>query len=196
MNWISYSLIYLGVGVIMSIGAYLYNRWKKNGQKYNLKILLLQVFVGPLLLLVLPLAYIGLGIEKIRDRYYEYKQERELKREKLKIKKKLGLRPDEHYLCFAGLDGEGEIECVDCGYKQEVTGFVHAIDWAVWGRQCPNCHSFLGEIYKKGGTQEDFICHKCGALVRKKDEQYNEKAPIFCPRCHSPRLEWSLLYIT
>jgi predicted RNA-binding Zn-ribbon protein involved in translation (DUF1610 family) len=72
------------------------------------------------------------------------------------------------------------------------------------GRQCPNCHSFVvehnesQEYHKFGKSEEDFICPKCGAVIRKKEESIlkGNDDPLVCPKCQSHRLDYHMSYIT
>ena len=72
------------------------------------------------------------------------------------------------------------------------------------GRQCPHCYSFVYEHNnsKKYHTfresKEDFVCPKCGAVIRKKEESIlkGNDDPLFCPQCHSARLHYHPIYNT
>lgn len=130
------------------------------------------------------------------------KNKEELKENELKAK--LGLRPNEDYLCFSRMGGFGTIECVNCGYKEEITSFIHGINSCSIGRQCPNCHAFVIEcnesehFHSFGEAKEDFVCRHCGTVIRKKEEDIlkGNDDPLFCPKCHSARLHYHMLYIT
>lgn len=120
------------------------------------------------------------------------------------IKAKLGLREDEDYLCFSRMGGAGVIKCVDCGYQEEIVSFLHDVTSCYIGRQCPNCHAFLTEhneseeYHTFGESTEDFLCPHCGTVIRKKEESFlkGNDDPLFCPKCHSPRLHYLLAYMT
>ena len=121
-----------------------------------------------------------------------------------KIKKALGLGPDENYLCFSRMGGAGTIVCDECGHQEDMISFVHGMTSCEIGRQCPQCHAFVAErneskeYHKFGQANEDFICPKCGAVIRKKEEDFlkGNDDPLFCPKCHSPRLHYLLTYLT
>ena len=124
-------------------------------------------------------------------------------KEKL-LKKELGLGPDEDYLCFSRMGGVGIIECKDCGHQEEVVSFVHGVMSCDIGRQCPHCHAFVvehneGQAYHEfGKATQDFVCPECGTVIRKKEEDIlkGNDDPLFCPKCHSPRLVYDLSYLT
>ena len=121
-----------------------------------------------------------------------------------KLKEKLGLRPDEDYLCFSRMGGAGVIMCKDCGYEEEIISFTHGMMSCDIGRQCPHCHAFVVEhnegqsFHQFGETASDFICPECGAVIRKKEEDFlkGNDDPLFCPKCHSPRLQYLMSFIT
>ena len=121
-----------------------------------------------------------------------------------KLKEKLGLRPDEDYLCFSRMGGVGVIRCKDCGHEEEIVCFTHGFMSCHIGRQCPHCHAFAvennegQEYHEFGESTEDFICPECGEVIRKKEENIlkGNGDPLFCPKCHSPRLEYVMRYIT
>ena len=120
------------------------------------------------------------------------------------IKAALGLSKDENYLCFSRMGGAGVIECEECGYSEEIVCFIHGEMSCNIGRQCPNCHAFFVEYNESeeyhtfGKTTEDLKCPECGTIVRKKDEDFlkNNDAPLFCPKCHSPRLHYNMTFLT
>ena len=91
-----------------------------------------------------------------------------------KLKEKLGLRPDEDYLCFSRMGGAGVIMCKDCGHEEEIVSFTHGMMSCDIGRQCPHCHAFVVEhnegqsFHQFGETASDFICPECGAVIRKR----------------------------
>ena len=121
-----------------------------------------------------------------------------------KLKEKLGLKPDEEYLCFSLMGGAGIIKCEDCGHQEEIISFVHGIMSCDIGRQCPHCHAFVvehnegQEFHAFGESREDFVCPECGAVTRKKEEDIlkGNNDPLFCPKCHSARLRYIMSYIT
>lgn len=120
------------------------------------------------------------------------------------LKEKLGLRPDEDYLCFSRMGGAGIIRCKDCSHTEEIISFIHGAMSCDIGRQCPHCHAFVvehnegQEFHQFGEATEDFICPECGEVIRKKDEDFlkGNNDPLFCPKCHSPRLEYMISILT
>ena len=121
-----------------------------------------------------------------------------------KLKEKLGLKPDEEYLCFSRMGGAGIIKCKDCGHQEEIISFVHGIMSRDIGRQCPHCHAFVvehnegQEFHAFGESTEDFVCPECGTVIRTKEEDIlkGNNDPLFCPKCHSARLRYIMSYIT
>ena len=121
-----------------------------------------------------------------------------------KLNEKLGLKPDEEYLCFSLIGGAGIIKCEDCGHQEEIISFVHGAMACDIGRQCPHCHAFVvehnegQEFHAFGESREDFVCPECGAVIRKKEEDIlkGNNDPLFCPKCHSARLRYIMSYIT
>ncbi len=121
-----------------------------------------------------------------------------------RIKEQLGLGPDEEYLCFSHMGGAGTIHCKDCGYEQDIISFIHGMTSCDIGRQCPHCHAFVvehnesNEYHKFGEATEDFVCPECGEVIRKKEEDFlkGNDNPLFCPKCHSPRLIYLLSILT
>ena len=56
----------------------------------------------------------------------------------------------------------------------------------------------MRSCWEFGEAAEDFVCPECGEVIRKKEEDIlkGNDAPLFCPKCHSPRLEYGMIYIT
>ena len=54
----------------------------------------------------------------------------------------------------------------------------------------------MKEYYVK--SEDDFICPKCGAVIRKKEESIlkGNDDPLVCPKCQSLRLDYHMSYIT
>ena len=111
---------------------------------------------------------------------------------------------NEQYLCFSKMGGAGVIKCRDCGYEEKIISFTHGMMSCNIGRQCPKCHSFVVEhneskkYHEFGEAKEDFICPKCGAVIRKKEESIlkGNDDPLVCPKCQSTRLDYHMSYIT
>jgi len=125
-------------------------------------------------------------------------------KEENKLKDTFNMKTEEQYLCFSRMGGAGVIKCCDCGYEEEIIGFTHGMMSCDIGRQCPNCHSFVvehnesQEYHTFGKSEDDFICPKCGAVIRKKEESIlkGNEDPLVCPKCQSHRLDYHMSYIT
>lgn len=100
------------------------------------------------------------------------------------------------YLRFSEMNGAGVIKCRDCGYEEEIISNKRGDMSFERGWQCPKCLSFVvehnvsQEKYALGKSEDDFICPKCGTVIRKKSYfpdiwRYN---PLVCPNCMSPHL--------
>lgn len=183
------------------ICVYVYHRWRGNDILDDHLIVKIGLFLSaPLLLVLIPFVFIPEGKSKIKESI----REREEKLKEKELKAKLGLRPDEKYLCFSRMSGVGMIECGDCGYKEKITSFTHGFDSCDIGRQCPNCHAFVvecnesEEYHSFGEAKKDFVCRYCGTIIRKKEESIfkGNDDPLFCPKCHSARLHYHLIYLT
>lgn len=199
MVW--YILIYLFASLIIGIRILCYDKKKKrDSERTTLKQFLITLVVGPFVIAILPFIVIG---NFFNDMFGKIKKRRKLKEER-KFNASLGLGPDEHYLCFSMMHGAGVIKCADCGYEEEITSFTHGIMSCMIGRQCPNCHAFACEYNESkeyhtfGKAKEDFVCPKCGTIIRKKEESIfkGKNDPLFCPKCHSARLRYHMHYIT
>lgn len=201
MNWINYLLFYYGICYIVFACVYLYNMWKgKDIIDEELKVRIAIFLAVPLLPIMIPIFFISDRISKIKEAI----RNREEEQRENELKAKIGLRPDENYMCFSHMGGVGIIKCSDCGYQEKITCFTHADYFCSIGRQCPSCHAFAVEFNKSneyhcfGEAEEDFVCQKCGTVIRKKDESIfkGDDEPLFCPKCHSARLHYHMIYIT
>ena len=202
MNWMCYLLIYCGMCYLVFICIYVYNMWKGKDiidEERKVKIMFF-IVVPPLLPILFPVFFISDRISKrketIRNREEEQKEN--------ELKAKIGLRPDENYMCFSHMGGAGVIKCADCGYEEKITSFTHGAYSCTIGRQCPSCYAFVYEYNESekyhtfGKATEDFVCEHCGTTVRKKEESIfkGNDNPLFCPKCHSARLHYHMVYIT
>ena len=199
MVW--YILIYWFASVIITICVRVYNKKRRQDpERMTLKQFLIILFAAPFAIAFLPIIPIG---DFFNDLYKKRKERKEIEEEK-KFNASLGLGPDEHYLCFSMMGGAGVIKCVDCGYEEKITSFTHGMMSCTIGRQCPNCHTFAYEYNESkkyhtfGEAKDDFICPKCGTVIRKKEESIlkGNDDPLFCPKCHSARLRYHMHYIT
>lgn len=202
MNWMYYLLIYCGICYLVFICIYEYNMWKGKDiidEEPKVKIMFFLV-VPPLLPIMFPVFIISDRISKRKETI----RNREEEQKKNELKAKIGLRPDENYMCFSHMGGAGVIKCADCGYEEKITSFTHGSYSCTIGRQCPNCYAFVYEYNESeeyhtfGEAKEDFVCKHCGAVVRKKEESIfkGNDDPLFCPKCHSARLRYRMIYIT
>ena len=202
MNWMCYLLIYCGMCYLVFICIYVYNMWKGKDiidEEPKVKIMFF-IVVPPLLPILFPVFFISDRISKRKETI----RNREEEQKKNELKAKIGLRPDENYMCFSHMGGAGVIKCADCGYEEKITSFTHGFYSCTIGRQCPNCHAFVYEYNESekyhtfGKATEDFVCEHCGTTVRKKEESIfkGNDDPLFCPKCHSARLHYHMVYIT
>lgn len=201
MNWIHYlAFFWIACAVIIISVRYFNFRKRKDAEKTTLKQWLVILLGAPFIILFLPFIPVGDFVNKL---YLKRKEKKEEEMEN-NLKASLGLSPDEDYLCFSRMGGAGVIKCGDCGYQEGIISFVHGMMSCDIGRQCPNCHAFAvehnesQEYHTFGDSEQDFICPKCGSVIRKKEESIlkgNDK-PLFCPNCHSARLHYHMNYIT
>ena len=201
MNWIHYVLVYWFASMVLAICIRAYNiRKNKDPEKTTFKQWLGLLITAPFIILFLPIILINEGVNK----YKKIRNRKEIDKKEIMLKKKLGLKPDEHYLCFSQMGGAGKIECCNCGYHEDIISFVHGAMSCDIGRQCPSCHAFVVEhneseqFHTFGEAEKDFACPKCGSIIRKKEEDIlkGNDDPLYCPKCHSARLNYRMLYIT
>lgn len=108
------------------------------------------------------------------------------------------------YLSFQNTSGAGVVKCKHCYHTQEIISFVHGPMSADIGRQCPQCgefcveHNESKEYHQFGPSTEDFRCPKCNYIIRKKEESIfkGNENPLFCPKCHSVKLEYLTSFLT
>lgn len=190
MNWIYYLAIFwiACALIILSVRFFIFRK-RKDAVKSTLEQWQVILLGAPFIILFL----VGDFFNKLY-----------LKRKEKNLKASLGIRPDDNYLCFSRMGGAGVIKCDDCGYQERIISFVHGMMSCDIGRQCPHCHAFAvehnesQEYHTFGDSDNDFICPKCGSVIRKKEEPIlkgNDK-PLICPKCHSARLHYHMSYIT
>lgn len=203
-------LVYWLGSVVLLVCCQCFFSWKqKSKRKFSLKFALATLFGAPI---AIPLAPIVLGIDYIYRRYIkkdprmmsadEYERE-ERKRRDAKCRE-YGIPKGTYYLSFERISGGGTVYCEDCGYHESIIGFTHGLDECDFGRQCPQCHTFLVEhneskqYHTIGPFTEDCLCPKCGALVHGKDEPWNmgRDNPVFCPQCHGYNIRYDMKYMT
>ena len=195
---------------MLLVGIQCFFSWKqKHKYKYSIKFALATLFGAPF---VIPLTPIVLGIDYIFRRYIkkdprmmsidEYERERRKKR--AAKCREYGIPVGTYYLSFECISGGGTVYCKDCGHREEVIGFTHGAYSCEIGRQCPHCHAFVTEhnesnhYHTFGPFNGDFLCPKCGGVVRAEDEDWDKgnDVPLFCPQCHGYNLEYHMEYIT
>jgi hypothetical protein len=95
---------------------------------------------------------------------------------------------------FSRMGGAGVISCQDCGFRQEISSFMHGITSgpnasADEGRQCLQCGKFV-TAHLKGNPPVTAIerCECGGELSR---DHF-----LFCPKCRSRKLEYRMTVIT
>lgn len=205
MNWIYYIVIYCIVIALLLLSLRLYNRnTERQSNKFGVKEWILLIFMSPLFIVTSPIWLTYILITHFICKRVCKRTEMEKEREENALKAKIGLRPNENYLCFSKMGGFGTIECLDCGYKEKITSFKHGSYSCEIGRQCPNCFAFVYETNESenyhtfGKADDDFVCEHCGAIIRKKDEDIMKgfDDPLFCPKCRGPRLQYHMRFIT
>ena len=193
--------------VVLLVGIQCFFFWKqKSKRKYSIKFALATLFGAPF---VIPLAPIVFGIDYIyrqligrniiKDKY-----ERKERKERDAKCREYGIPVGTYYLSFERISGGGTIYCEDCGHREKVIGFTHGAYECDFGRQCPQCHTFVVEhnasthYHTIGPFTEDCLCPKCGAVVHGKDEPWDKgkDSPLFCSQCHGYNLEYHMEYIT
>jgi len=95
---------------------------------------------------------------------------------------------------FSRLGGAGVISCQDCGFRQEISSFMHGFTSgpdasADEGRQCLQCGKFI-TVHRKGNPPVTPVppCECGGELSR---DHF-----LFCPQCRSTKLRYEMAYIT
>lgn len=129
----------------------------------------------------------------------EYERE-ERKRRDAKCRE-YGIPEGTYYLSFERISGGGTVYCKDCGYHESIIGFTHGGDNCEMGYQCPHCLAFViehEEIKHSHINERDFLCPKCGRVVRAKGVTWFKckETPLFCPQCHGYNMRYDMRYIT
>ena len=91
---------------------------------------------------------------------------------------------------FSRMGGAGEIACRDCGFREEITSFMHGFTSgpeasADEGRQCLQCGKFR-TVHLQGNSPVDSLprCECGGELSR---DHF-----LFCPTCRSKNLSYGI----
>lgn len=107
------------------------------------------------------------------------------------------------YLYWNNISGFGELECLDCGKKMWIYAFLHGVEDMIIGTQCQKCGSYFGTRIKfsnfknENEKDKDLVCTKCGNLCIKHDEIFkSNNKPLFCPKCKSHNLKYTMDFIT
>ena len=98
------------------------------------------------------------------------------------------------FLLYSKMSGAGTISCCDCGYKEDITSFLHWLynsdsgiyDECSTGYQCQTCGKFHALSRKEERNNRQCDCG--GNLEREK--------PIFCPHCKSKNIKYGMAYMT
>ena len=95
---------------------------------------------------------------------------------------------------FSRLGGAGEIHCQDCGFRQEITSFMHGLTVGSEascdeGLQCLSCGKFVS-VHRKGNPPVTPVppCDCGGELSR---DHF-----LFCPKCRSKNLKYGMSVIS
>lgn len=209
-DMIIYILAYWIGCVVLLVCCQCFFSWRQKKKcKYSLKFALATLFGAPF---VIPLTPIVFGIDYIFRRYIKKdprmmsidEYEREQRKQRNAKCREYGIPEGTHYLSFEHISGAGTVYCKDCGHREHVIGFTHGAYECEIGRQCPHCHAFVTEhnesnhYHTFGPFNGDFLCPKCGGVVRAEDEDWDKgnDVPLFCPQCHGYNLEYYMEYIT
>jgi hypothetical protein len=95
---------------------------------------------------------------------------------------------------FSMLGGGGELECEDCGHRQEIVSFTHGAlsgpnAFRECGVQCLDCGRFQSLVWSGDGDEEPVSGCECGG-------ELSRTHFLFCPKCRSKSLSYSMRYIT
>jgi DNA-directed RNA polymerase subunit RPC12/RpoP len=95
---------------------------------------------------------------------------------------------------FSFMGGMGEIACRDCGFRQEITSFMHGATSGPdaccdEGLQCLSCGKFVS-VHREGNPPVDPVppCECGGELSR---DHF-----LFCPKCRSKNLKYGMSVIS
>lgn len=205
MKWIFLSVVYCIVCILAVVFIRKRNKNMDPPPKtFGLVDWLVLILIAPLGIILSPFWLPFILVPHFKDKLKDRREKKEKERKENELKARIGLRPDENYECFSMMGGAGVITCRDCGYKEKITSFTHGMYSCTIGRQCPHCYSFVyehnesKEYHTFGESKEDFVCPKCGTVIRKKEESIlkGNDDPLFCPQCHSARLSYFMEYIT
>lgn len=110
-----------------------------------------------------------------------------LKRYRRTQKKFEPIQQGDHQLYHHQMGGAGTIFCKNCGYKEDITSFIHGFNDADTGYQCQSCGKFhtLNDFEEKA---KPLSCSCGGELSRDK--------ALFCPQCKSKSMRYNMAYIT
>ena len=94
-------------------------------------------------------------------------------------------------LLFTEMGGAGELACSECDFLGEITSFTHGFPSdsipVRSGYQCQSC----GVLATLKNERRAIVRGKCGCGGDLARDQ-----PIFCPRCKSDKVEYTMTYIT
>ncbi len=149
------------------------------------KILLVEIVIRILVFLFYPFWYLIIFIEFRRSKSIKKVEKVEFKRD--------------NSLYFSRIGGVGDIACKKCFHSEEVIGFLHGTtqsdddspstedsEWEKTGFQCQKCGKFHS-IHCDMSNSKNKKCECGGDLKRDK--------PLFCPRCNSFDVSYSMNFI-
>ena len=94
------------------------------------------------------------------------------------------------HLYFECINGVGNIYCRKCGFTEEITSFTHAgRKSSTTGYQCQSCGKFTTITTLSGDKTNIEPCYNCGGKLER-------EKPIFCPKCKSTKIKYSMRYCT
>ncbi len=88
------------------------------------------------------------------------------------------------HLYFLFLGGKGNIECLNCNYKESIYNSINEGEQGVSSYQCQNCGmiKIIPLIKSTFYTSINQTC-SCGGELR-------DDLAVFCPKCHSKNLKY------
>lgn len=90
-------------------------------------------------------------------------------------------------LRWSSMGGAGEICCKECEYSENIVSFLHWYDSCTSGYQCRSCGCFAEIEHITAETIEGGC--DCGGVLSRENA-------LFCPRCKSEEVKYSMKFIT
>ncbi|MEI6083553.1 MAG: hypothetical protein WCS70_04555 [Verrucomicrobiota bacterium] len=99
-------------------------------------------------------------------------------------------------ITFSLCGGSGSLHCKACGWADSVTCFLHGLikrskdgigrkETCLYGYQCQSC----GEFSERKESPPESECANCGG-------ELSRDKPLFCPKCKSRAVRYTMGYIT